>query len=91
MTNKTSCGGSTCHGHGEYAVCGKPYIGGIYYCHKCQLKDLELGNSELLNGLMKIRDSLLLLNQDPDISKHIKFTWEIDLALSLISKYEVKQ
>lgn len=35
------CGSSTCHGHGDYAVCGKPYYGGIYQCSSCRMKSLQ--------------------------------------------------
>lgn len=37
---KQHCGSSTCHGHGDYAVCGKPYYGSInYQCPSCALKE----------------------------------------------------
>src|SRR5688572_29757088 len=35
------CGSSTCFGHGDFAICGKPYVDGIYQCPHCELKDLK--------------------------------------------------
>lgn len=37
----TYCGSHTVMGHGENAVCGQPYIGGIYQCQTCQITDLK--------------------------------------------------
>lgn len=35
------CGGTTCHGHGEYAVCGEIYYNDIYQCSSCQINNLQ--------------------------------------------------
>lgn len=32
------CGSSTCHGHGDYAICGKPHYYGIHLCASCAAK-----------------------------------------------------
>lgn len=33
------CGESVCHGHGDYAICGKPYYTGTYICKSCIAKN----------------------------------------------------
>lgn len=39
---KSYCGASECHGHGDYAVCGKPYYDPEpWQCPRCRIKDLE--------------------------------------------------
>src|SRR5215831_9747438 len=35
------CGSFTTMGHGDNAVCGQPYYGGIYQCHGCQVIELK--------------------------------------------------
>lgn len=41
MSEMIYCGGKTCHGHGDYAVCGKVYWHDIYQCDSCRAKQKE--------------------------------------------------
>lgn len=36
-----TCGCVTRHGHGDNAICGQPYVDGIYQCSHCQLADAD--------------------------------------------------
>lgn len=92
MTNKISCGGSTCHGHGDYAVCGKPYIGGIYYCHKCQLKELEHKCSKLYTALKRVATwDELDVKYCIDYGSNGQRDYYRNVATQALTEYEDKQ
>jgi hypothetical protein len=55
---KEGCGDRTLMGHGENAICGQPYVMGIFYCEKCKrrttkrkLAAVTAQRDELLNAL----------------------------------------
>lgn len=48
MKNKSFCGRSTCYGHGDSAVCGKPYYDeDRWQCDSCKVKEYEQENESL--------------------------------------------
>ncbi|WCD42733.1 hypothetical protein KQCUZIGB_CDS0013 [Pectobacterium phage Ymer] len=61
IANMIYCGGSTCHGHGDYAICGEKHREGIYQCDGCkvkqsftQIQDLITENTRMADALMQI-------------------------------------
>lgn len=54
---KSYCGGRECHGHGDYAICGKPYYDPEpWQCPRCRIKDLEQGLESLLKAYAELQE-----------------------------------
>ena len=56
---KKGCGDRMNMGHGDNAVCGQPYVMGIFYCERCRRQILK----ENLEELSAQRDDLLAAMQ----------------------------
>lgn len=58
MADRTYCGSHTTMGHGDVAVCGEPYIGGLYRCPHCTVQLLVAENNVLRETLIKTANQL---------------------------------